>query len=167
MYSSTSSVNRVIQIPMQPIPNMYLSNMLYAVIRLPSSLFQKQITYRLIVQFVLTFTVLPLFQLYDSLFYSFAVIPVIPLFILQFCRYSSYTTLYFVLDIRIQYILYEPFEILSLSQLYNKTFFCVRDIRNVTAVLLDVNVQTSPILWLLHSWVVEHVGQMMLQKYQQ
>ena len=140
MYSSTSSVNRVIQIPMQPIPNMYLSNMLYAVIRFPSSLFQKQITYRLIVQFALTFTVI---------------------------RYSSYTTLYFVLDIRIQYILYEPFEILSLSQLYNKTFFCVRNIRNVTAVLLDVNVQTSPILWLLHSWVVEHVGQMMLQKYQQ
>ena len=138
MYSSTSSVNRVIQIPMQPIPNMYLSNMLYAVIRFPSSLFQKQITYRLIVQFALTFTVI---------------------------RYSSYTTLYFVLDIRIQYILYEPFEILSLSQLYNKTFFCVRDIRNVTAVLLDVNVQTSPILWLLYSWVVEHVGQMMLQKY--
>ena len=152
MYSSTSSVNRVIQIPMQPIPNMYLNNMLYAVIRFPSSLFQKQITYRLIVQFVLTFTVLPLFQLYDSLFYSFAVIPVIPLFILsQILGYK--------------YILYEPFEIQSLSQLYNKTFFCVRNIRNVTAVLLDVNVQTSPILWLLHSWVVEHVGQMMLQTY--
>ena len=152
MYSSTSSVNRVIQIPMQPIPNMYLSNMLYAVIRFPSSLFQKQITYRLIVQFVLTFTVLPLFQLYHSLFYSFAVIPVIPLFILsQILGYK--------------YILYEPFEILSLSQLYNKTFFCVRNIRNVTVVLLDVNVQTSPILWLLHSWVVEHVGQMMLQTY--
>lgn len=159
MYSSTSSVNRVIQIPMQPIPNMYLSNMFYAVIRFPSSLFQKQITCRLIVQFVFTFTVLPLFQLYDSLFYSFAVIPII--------RYFSYTTLCFVLDIRIQYILYEPFEILSLSQLCNTTFSCVRNIRNVTAVLLDVNIQTSPILWLLHSWVVEHVGQMMLQKYQQ